>query len=125
VFLGEFERGVFAQRMAAGDEIISEMFERQRWDVIPGAEPAAELSARVSAAIEQVAATTGPDRTAVAVTHGGIIAEACAQVTRSEPFGFINVANASITRLVKLSTGRWTLQTFNETGHLDGIELPR
>ena len=101
--------------------MLTELFDRQRWDVIPGAEPASELTARVHDAMEHVAAAAGPDSTALAVTHGGIIAEACRQATSSEPFAFINVANASITRLVRLANGRWSLITFNETGHLDAI----
>ena len=34
--------------------------------------------------IQQIADVVGPDATAVAVLHGGVIAEACRQVTRSE-----------------------------------------
>src|SRR4051794_6737700 len=118
VFLGDWEGGEFHARMERRDPAMAEVFARQRWDVIPNAEPAAEFAARVRRGLEEVAAVTGPGSTAVAIAHGGVIAECCRQVTRSEPFAFINVENASITRLVRLATGRWLLLSFNDTSHL-------
>ena len=56
------------------------------------------------------------------MVHGGIVAEACRQATGSEPFAFINVDNASITRLVRLATGRWLLLGFNDTAHLAHVD---
>jgi probable phosphoglycerate mutase len=124
VFLGEWEGGEFAERMAAEDPLITEVFRRQRWDLIPGAEPPESLAARVRAGLEVVADAIGPGRTGLAVAHGGTIAEACRQATGSEPFAFINVDNASITRLVRLAGGRWLLIAFNDTAHLEGLAQP-
>jgi probable phosphoglycerate mutase len=105
---------------------MADVFARQRWDVIPNAEPADAFAARVREGLEEVASATGPGATAVAIAHGGVVAEACRQVTGSEPFAFINVDNASITRLVRLESGRWLLLSFNDTAHLaaiDGLEV--
>jgi probable phosphoglycerate mutase len=123
VFLGDWEGGEFAVRMAEGDAAMAEVFARQRWDVIPNAEPAGDFAARVRGALEHVAAAVGPGGVAVAVSHGGVVAEACRQASGSEPFAFINVDNASITRLVRLASGRWLLLGFNDTAHLAGIAV--
>jgi 2,3-bisphosphoglycerate-dependent phosphoglycerate mutase len=122
VFLGEWEGGVFAQRAADGDPLLAEALERQRWDVIPGAEPDDAFAARVRDGLEHVAGLVGPDRAAVVVTHGGVIAEACRQATGSEPFAFLNVQNAAISRLVRTAAGRWVLLSYNDTAHLAGLE---
>ena len=92
----------------------------QRWEVIPGAESSAALAARVRAAAEQVAVAVGPGAAAVVITHGGVIAELCRQATGSEPFAFLHVDNASITRIVVEADGRWLLRSFNDTTHLAG-----
>jgi probable phosphoglycerate mutase len=118
VYLGDWEGGEFHARMLRRDPTMAEVFGRQRWDVIPNAEPADEFGARVRRGLEQVAAATGAGATSVAIAHGGVVAECCRQVTDSEPFAFINVDNASITRLVRLATGRWLLLSFNDTAHL-------
>ena len=47
-----------------------------------------------------------------------MIADACRQVTGSEPFAFPTVINGSLTRLVRLPGGRWLLLGFNESAHL-------
>jgi len=118
VFLGEWEGGEFAVRMANSDPVMVEVFERQRWDVIPGGEKPRAFAARVHVGLERVAAQVGPGGVAVAVAHGGVVAEACHLATNSDPFAFINVDNASITRLVRLAGGRWLLLGFNDTAHL-------
>lgn len=63
-------------------------------------------------------AAAGPDCSAVVVTHGGVIAELCRQATGSRAFAFINVDNASISRLVVLPDGVWLLRSYNDTTHL-------
>jgi hypothetical protein len=47
-----------------------------------------------------------------------VIAEICHQVTGSRPFAFIQVDNASITRLVRFPDGRRLLRSFNAIDHL-------
>ena len=65
-----------------------------------------------------MAGAAGPGAAVVVVTHGAFIAEACRQATGSRPFAFLNVDNASITRLVVLPGGRQVLLGFNDTAHL-------
>lgn len=118
VRLGEWEAGnEFARRMAADDPVVREAFERERWDVLPGGEPADVLAARVAAGISRLTVLAGPDSRAVMFTHGGVIAEACRQATGSRPFAFLGNENAAITRLVATPTG-WTLRAFNDASHL-------
>ena len=101
------------------DPLVARVFAEERWDVIPTAEPAEEFARRVRAGLDKVTEAVGPDGVAAAVCHGGVIAELCHQVTRSRPFAFVTVDNASLTRLVMLASGTWILRTFNDTAHLD------
>jgi probable phosphoglycerate mutase len=78
----------------------------------------------VRAGLERVAAAGDGGGTVVAVVHGGIVAEACRQVTGSRPFAFLHAENASITRLVRVASGRWELHGFNDVSHLTGVALP-
>ena len=118
VFLGEFEGGQYRVRAARKDPIIREVFEQQRWDVIPGAESLESLGRRLRAAIERIVAATGADATAVAFVHGAVIGELCRQATESLPFAFVHADNGSISRLVVHPSGRWLLRSFNDTSHL-------
>lgn len=95
------------------------VLDEESWTLIPGGEGAEAFATRVRGALQHLAATTGPDRLGVAVTHGGVIAEICHQITGSRPFAFFATENCSITRVVCLDDGRWHLQTFNDTSHLD------
>lgn len=118
VLLGDWEGGEFRIRVANGDPIVARLFDEERWDVIPGAEPMAGFAARVREGLQRVVSAIDPGTTAVAVLHGGVIAEICHQVTSSRPFAFIQVDNTSITRLVQLANGHWLLRSFNDTAHL-------
>jgi probable phosphoglycerate mutase len=118
VHLGYWEGGEYRQRVAERDPLVRQVFERERWEVIPGAETSASLAARVRAAIERLAAAHAGDRLAV-FTHGGVIAQTLALASGSRPFAFLSADNASISRLV--ITGRhWIVRGFNDTAHLDG-----
>jgi 2,3-bisphosphoglycerate-dependent phosphoglycerate mutase len=121
VYLGDWE-GMFG-RPDQGP-MIRRMLELGRWDVIPNAEPMEQLSHRVRHALERVAAAGAPGGTVVAVVHGGIVAEACRQVTGSRPFAFLHAENASITRLVRFDGGRWELHGFNDVAHLVDVAVP-
>jgi probable phosphoglycerate mutase len=124
VRLGDWEGGEYRLRAAAGDPVVNRVFEEERWDLIPNAEPADSLSARVRAGVERIAELTGPDRVAVAVAHGGVIGEACRQATLSRPFAFVHSDNGSITRIVIGSDGRWLLRGFNDVCHLSNPTGP-
>jgi 2,3-bisphosphoglycerate-dependent phosphoglycerate mutase len=117
VYLGEWEGGVLRKMMANGNPTGERVLAEERWDVIPGAEPAAEFAGRVRAAIERLAAGH-PGQRVAAFTHGGVIGEALAQASGSRPFAFLGADNASISGLV-ISGDRWILRGFNDTAHLD------
>jgi probable phosphoglycerate mutase len=116
VHLGEWEGGVFRLRVAEGHPIAQELIEKERWDVIPGAEPAGEFAGRVRVALARIAAGH-PDQTVAVFTHGGVIGQALAQATTARPFAFSGADNGSISHLV-ITTDRWLVRTFNDAAHL-------
>ncbi len=115
--LGDFEHD-FYEQAEAGNPLIAKAFAEQRWDAIPNAEPAGQIEQRVRAGIGTIATRLEPGQTAVAFSHAGTIAEICRLTVGSEPFAFLHVQNASITRLVIGREGRWKLHSFNEVAHL-------
>jgi probable phosphoglycerate mutase len=118
VGLGEWEGGELRIRAANRDPKFFEVIEAERWDVIPGAEPADEFSARVRIGFEKVVAGIGPGAVGAAVVHGGVIGELCRQATLSRPFAFVHADNTSVTRIVVFADGRQLLRSFNDTTHL-------
>lgn len=116
VFLGDWEGGEFRRRVADGDPIALEMYEKQRWDVIPNGEPLEEFRGRVRRGLERIAAAH-PDELVVAVVHGGVIGQAMNIATGSSGFTFNGAANASVTHLV-VEPDRWVVRCYNDTGHL-------
>lgn len=118
VHLGEWEGGQLRHRTAAGDPIVARIFAEQRWDVIPGAEPAERFAARVRSGIARIAAAHPDQRVAVFV-HGGVIGQALALASGSHPFAFVGCDNGSISHLV-VHGDRWTVRRVNDTSHLDG-----
>lgn len=116
VRLGEWEGGVFRQRVAENHPIAVRMREEERWDVIPGGEPAAELAARVTRGIVTIA-DNHRDQRVVVVTHGGVIGQALAEAAKSRPFAFIGADNGSISELV-VTPDRWIIRSYNDTSHL-------
>src|SRR5207245_2245852 len=116
VFLGEWEGGLFREKVIERDPLAVRMFAEQRWDVIPGAEPAETFAQRVRAAVERIAGAH-PDQRVVAFAHGGTIGEILAQATGSRPFAFTGADNASISHVV-ITEGRWILRRYNDTAHL-------
>jgi probable phosphoglycerate mutase len=120
VFLGEWE-GDLAHRVDSYRDITERLFAVGRWDVIPGAEPMEHFSERIRAGLLRVSSAVGPDAVATAVVHGGVIAEACRQATGSDAFAFLAAENGSITRIMRLDSGRWGLISFNDTAHLNGL----
>jgi probable phosphoglycerate mutase len=119
VHLGEWEGGEFRIRMAAGDPLALRVLTEERWDVIPGAEAADAVAARVRAGIARAVALAGPGGRVAAAVHGGIVGEICRQATGSRPLAFVHADNGSLTRLVVFGDGKWLLRAFNDTAHLD------
>ena len=116
VFLGDWEGGEFRKRVADGDPIAQLMYVEQRWDVIPGGEPAHQFRNRVQRGIERIA-SAHPDELVVAVVHGGVIGEVMNIATGSTGFSFTGADNASITHMV-VTAERWVVRCWNDTSHL-------
>lgn len=120
VHLGEWEGGRFRQKVAAGDPVLATLFDEERWDAIPGAEPAVDFAARTRAGLDRIVAAH-PDQLIVVVSHGGVIGELLRQVTGSRPFAFVGADNGSISHVVLGGPGRPVLRRFNDTAHLAGL----
>lgn len=116
VHLGEWEGGLFRKMVATGHPVALTVRAEERWDVIPGAEPADALAARVRGAITRIAARH-PGQRVAAFTHGGIVGQALALASRSRPFAFNGADNASISRLV-IAADSWIVRSYNDTAHL-------
>ncbi len=116
VFLGEWEGGEFRRRIADNDPIAQLMYVEQRWDVIPGGEPAHQFENRVRRGIERIT-TAHPDQLVVAVVHGGVIGQIMNIATGATGFTFGGADNASISHIVVVE-GRWVVRCFNDTSHL-------
>ena len=117
VFLGEWEGGHFRKRVAEQDPIAVRMFEEERWDVIPGAEPSGEFATRVRRGVNRIAAAH-PDKRVAVFAHGGTIGEILAQAARSRAWAFSAADNASVSHLVVVGD-RWSVRRFNDTSHLE------
>lgn len=120
VFLGEWEGGLMRIHAARNHPLLAQARLEQRWDVIPGAETNAALTARLIPALERIAARH-PDALVVAVAHGGVIGHILAHATGAEPFAFLGADNASISHIV-MTPGRIVLRRFNDAAHLEGME---
>ena len=118
VHLGDWEGGEMRIRAAKADPLFFRILEEERWDVIPGAESAETVAARVRDGVQEIVAQSEPGTVVAAVLHGGVIGEICRQATHSRPFAFIHADNCSITRLVVFADGRWLVRSFNDTAHL-------
>jgi 2,3-bisphosphoglycerate-dependent phosphoglycerate mutase len=121
VHLGELDGGAFRIALNAGDPIVREVFTRERWDVIPGAERMEDLAERTRAGIERIVAQVPAGATVAAVVHGGVIGELCRQACASSTFAFVRADNCAITRLIVFPDGRWWLRSYNEVGHLTAL----
>lgn len=116
VFLGDWEGGEVRKRMADGDPIALEVIAQQRWDVIPGAEPAAGFAARVRRSIERIA-KKHPGELVVAVVHGGVIGQIMNLASGASGFSFTGAENCSMSHIV-VDGNRWFVRCFNDTSHL-------
>ena len=121
VHLGEWEGGLFRQKVIEGDPAFLRVIETERWDEIPGAEPREAFAERLRRGVETIVGAH-PGGRAVAVVHGGVIGELLAIATGSRGLAFAGADNASISELV-VDGDRWTLRRFNDVSHLEGLEV--
>jgi probable phosphoglycerate mutase len=119
VHLGEWEGGEMRVRITHGDPLLADLYEKQRWDVIPGAENMDSFAERLRIGISEIVEQTGPGKRAAAVLHGGVIGEICHQALGGGPrLGFVLVENTSVSSLIVHGGGRWQLRSYNDTAHL-------
>ena len=116
VFLGDWEGGEFRVRAAAGDPLFRQIWEQERWDVIPGGEPQEAFDERVWRGFQRIV-TGNVDRRVVAVAHGGVIGQLLHRVTGSRRFAFSGADNASISEVVA-GPDRIVLRRYNDVSHL-------
>lgn len=120
VHLGEWEGGVFRKHVAEGHPIALRMRAEQRWDVIPGAEPADAFRTRVQRGIAGIA-SRHPNQTVAVFSHGAAIGEMLSIATGGRSFAFGGSDNAAISQLIVLGD-HWVLRRYNDTAHLQ-LEL--
>lgn len=116
VHLGSWEGGLLRKMIAEGDPVAQRMHAQERWDVIPGAEPAEEFATRIRDAVQRLAAAHPGQRLAV-FTHGGVIGQVLALASGSRPFAFLGADNGSISHIV-VTADSWIVRCFNDTAHL-------
>jgi probable phosphoglycerate mutase len=116
VFLGDWEGGEFRVRAAAGDPVFQQIWEQERWDVIPGGEAQDAFDERVWRGFQRIVAENA-DRRVMAVAHGGVIGQLLHRVTGSRRFAFSGADNASISEVVA-SPDRIVLRRYNDVSHL-------
>jgi probable phosphoglycerate mutase len=116
VHLGEWEGGLVRKHTMEGHPLALEIQVQERWDVIPGAEPAEEFRARVQRAVRTIA-DRHPDQRVAIFTHGGWIGELLALASGARGFAFMGADNASISQVVVWGE-RVIIRRFNDTSHL-------
>ncbi len=122
VHLGDWEGGLFRIRAHENHPLYQEMHEKQRWDVIPGAEPTEVLRDRVFRGLRRISASH-PGELVVAVVHGGVIGHILAEATGAAPFAFNGCDNGSISKIVMVED-LIVVRGFNDVSHLsDGPSL--
>jgi probable phosphoglycerate mutase len=117
VHLGEWEGGVFRSKVLGGDPVAVRMMTEERWDAIPGAEPADAFAARVKGAVLRLA-EAHPDQRVAVFTHGGVIGRILSEASGARPFAFNNADNGSISHVV-IAGALWVVRRFNDTAHLE------
>jgi probable phosphoglycerate mutase len=117
VHLGEWEGGLFRTKVLSRDPVAVRMLTEERWDVIPGAEPADAFAARVRGAMARLHAAH-PDQRVAVFTHGGVIGQILSAATGSRAFAFNNADNGSISHVVVFGD-RWIVRRFKATAHLE------
>jgi 2,3-bisphosphoglycerate-dependent phosphoglycerate mutase len=116
VHLGEWEGGSFRKHVAEGHPLALKMRAEQRWDVIPGAEPADRFADRVRDAIVRLA-TRHRDQCIAVFSHGGSIGQVLAHACGARPFAFAGSDNGAISHVV-VTGDRWVIRCYNDAAHL-------
>lgn len=112
VHMGEWEGGLYRQKIALKDPLVAKLFAEGRWDVIPGGESNESLLERTTEAVARIARAHPNGRVAV-FSHAVAISAILSHVTKSSIFAFIAADNASISRVV-VGSQTWAIRSFNE-----------
>jgi len=123
IFLGDWEGGLFRQKLAEEHPAALEFRRTYEWGSVPGAETNAELTSRTSDALKGIH-DRHADEHIVCFVHGGVIAALCSYATGGGMMGFAGADNCSIHRLV-LTPDRWFLRAFNDSTHLGDLMTPQ
>jgi probable phosphoglycerate mutase len=118
VGFGEWEGGLFRQKVAERHPASIRLYQELRWDVIPGAEPDSDFAERVHRGITAIHAEQRGKRVAV-FTHSGVIGAIISLAVGCPRMAFAGSDNGSITRLV-VDGPQWHVRSFNDTAHLVG-----
>jgi probable phosphoglycerate mutase len=116
VHLGDWEGGTFRQHVAEGHPLARRMQAEQRWDVIPGAEPADRFAARIRDAVTRLGARHR-DQCIAVFSHGAAIGQVLAHACGARPFAFAGSDNGAISHIV-VTEHRWVVRCYNDAGHL-------
>ena len=98
IYLGEWEGHGIHRAAPVATPSSSGSCAEQRWDLIPGAEPAPSSASACGAASSGRPTRAATASVAVAFTHSAVIAEFLRQITGAEPFAFLHNANGSLSR---------------------------
>ena len=119
VYLGDWDGGLFRQKVREPDNpIVAEFLRTRRWDVVPGAENDDAFQQRCVRALAEIA-NCHPGERVVAVAHGGVIGAILAHTTGAPIWAFAGAENTSVNHLV-VHEGTTSMRSFNDTAHLGG-----
>ena len=116
VFLGDWEGGIYREKVANGHPLFLEARRQNRWNIIPNAESNEDFEARILRSIRSIAADR-PGSKVVAFVHGGVIGQIVASASGARPFSFLGADNGSITRIAVIGS-RLIVRSFNDVSHL-------
>lgn len=116
VYLGEYEGGLYRQKVVDGDAALRQALREHRWEIIPGAETNERFELRLNRSIGMIA-QRHPDQLVVAFVHGAVIGQIVSSATGARPMAFLGANNGSITHIV-VTRRRVHVRRFNDTSHL-------
>ena len=118
--------GVASDEASAADveQAVAALYRRIKAGYLPEQVDGAAFLARVSAAIEEIVSAAGHSDTVVVFAHGGVINMMLQSALALERPLTFPIDYCSITRILYSRTGRRTVATVNENGHVWDL-LPR
>lgn len=108
----------------AGQQAFADIYRRIKSGYLPEQIDGPAFFARVSAAVEEIVSAAGHSDTVVAFAHGGVINMVVQNLLGLERPLTFPIDYCSITRILYSRTGRSTVATVNENGHVWDL-LPR